>query len=227
MRICITINDVIRNFYKTFEEVYKIYEEEEEIFEENIDNFEYGLIGEDGEVQPISNVNFEKKILNLDGLVDPMYITSKIPFQSEQTFLSFLYEKMAFEINAKTNLSYSDVMKDLNNIILYCSEKGLNVDLVSIEKANSRPATLFFLSREKCKVNNIKFVNDYSEIWEDYNIVITAENYLIENKKNRRKLFKIETDNNIHLKQGISCKNLKEVLNHLKNNDKSRSNQQA
>jgi hypothetical protein len=220
-RIAITINDVIRRYYDTFKEVYNVYLEEEEQFnEEKIDrgdDFEFGELDDEGDIQQITENKIENKILNLEGKVDPMYITSKIELQSKEFFLRFLYEQMSFEIGAKTNVTYKDVINDFHELQNYFNSKGIEVDLVSMEIGNSKPATLFFLSREKCKLNNLRFVSSYEDIWDDYKMIITADNYIIENKPKNRKLFKIETENNKHLKQGKKIKNLKALLNIFKN----------
>jgi hypothetical protein len=220
-RIAITINDVIRRYYDTFKEVYNVYLEEEEHFnEEKIDrgdDFEFGELDDEGDIQQITENKIENKILNLEGKVDPMYITSKIELQSKEFFLRFLYEQMSFEIGAKTNVTYKDVINDFHELQNYFNSKGIEVDLVSMEIGNSKPATLFFLSREKCKLNNLRFVSSYEDIWDDYKMIITADNYIIENKPKNRKLFKIETENNKHLKQGKKIKNLKALLNIFKN----------
>lgn len=215
MRVCITINDVLRRHYQTFKEVYETYLEEELSVEENPD-LTFGELNEDGEVIDIEKVKIERKILNLDGIVDPSYLTTNFEFENAEEFNTFLYQQMAFEIFAKTNATYKTVFDDLHELIAFFTAKNMEVDIVSMEKSNSKPATLFFLSREKCKPTSIKFVDSYAKIWNDYQIVITAENYLIENKRDRRKLSKIETENNRHLEQGIACKNLKEVLNKFK-----------
>ena len=124
---------------------------------------------------------------------------------------------MSFEICAKTNITYKDVINDFHELQSYFNSKGIELDLISMEIGNSKPATLFFLSREKCKLNNLRFVSSYENIWKDYKMIITADNFIIENKPNNKRLLRIETENNKHLKQGKKFKNLKEVTNFIKN----------
>lgn len=218
MRACITINDVLRRHWETFREVYEIYLEEEnqlEEFHENPD-FEFGELQEDDTIKDISFSKVERKILDLDGISDPCGLTTEFAFQNTEEFYNFLYQSMSFEVFAKTNLTYKSVMEDFNNLVNFFESNGIELDIVSMEKGNSKPATLFFLSREKCKPKTVRFVDSYVKIWDDYQIVITADKYLIANKRSRRKLFKIETPQNKDLKAGISCQNLKEVLNKFK-----------
>lgn len=218
MRACITINDVLRRHWETFREVYEIYLEEEnqlEEFHENPD-FEFGELQEDDTIKDISFSKVERKILDLDGISDPCGLTTEFAFQDTEEFYNFLYQSMSFEVFAKTNLTYKSVMEDFNNLVNFFESNGIELDIVSMEKGNSKPATLFFLSREKCKPKTVRFVDSYVKIWDDYQIVITADKYLIVNKRSRRKLFKIETPQNKDLKIGISCQNLKEVLNKFK-----------
>ena len=161
----------------------------------------------------------ERKCLNLSGINDPMYLTSKFEFIDSDNFFDFLYSTMAFEIFAKTAIKYKTAIEDFHNLMTFFKEHGIEVDLVSVEHNNSKPATLFFLSREKCKLNNLRFLSNYEKIWDDYQIVITAEPYIIENKRPRRKLIKIKTPQNEHLSQGIAVDNLQEALKILKNGD--------
>ena len=46
--------------------------------------------------------------------------------------------------------------------------------IISKELNNSKPATLFFLSKLSCKVNTIKFVRDYNDKWKHVDVLITA-----------------------------------------------------
>lgn len=218
MRACITINDVLRRHWETFREVYEIYLDEEnqlEEFHENPD-FEFGELQEDETVKEVSFSKVERKILDLDGISDPCGLTSEFAFENPEEFNNFLYQSMSFEVFAKTNVAYKNAMEDFNNLVNFFESNGIELDIVSMEKGNSKPATLFFLSREKCKPKNIRFVDSYIKIWDEYQIVITADKYLILNKRPRRKLFKIETPQNKDLNFGLSCQNLKDVLNKFK-----------
>lgn len=218
MRACITINDVLRRHWETFREVYEIYLDEEnqlEEFHENPD-FEFGELQEDETVKEVSFSKVERKILDLDGISDPCGLTSEFAFENLEEFNNFLYQSMSFEVFAKTNVAYKNAMEDFNNLVNFFESNGIELDIVSMEKGNSKPATLFFLSREKCKPKNIRFVDSYIKIWDEYQIVITADKYLILNKRPRRKLFKIETPQNKDLNFGLSCQNLKDVLNKFK-----------
>lgn len=224
MKACITVNDVLRRHYKTFTEVYEVYSEEEEMstIDYQNSNYEFGELNSnaefdnvDVEFSELNEIKTEKKILNLDGLVDPMYITSKFEFEDESKFVDFLHFDLAFEIFAKTTATYPNVMLEFLMLQEYFQNKNITLDVVSQQISNSKAATLFFLSREKCKLNNLKFVPNYQNIWRDYQIVITAENYLIETKTSRRKLFQIETENNKHLNRGVKVQTLKEILDYL------------
>lgn len=229
MKVCITINDVIRRFYDTFKEVYEVYQEEESNFENNSEenNFEFGELDESGDIisQDSFNSKIEIKCLNLSGINDPMYLTKTFKFVDAEDFFNFLYNTMAFEIFAKTSTKYKNVIDDFHSLLAFFKSNNVTVDLVSVERGNSKPATLFFLSREKCKLDNLKFVSDYEKIWDEYQIVITSDNYLIENKRPRRKLFLIETDQNKHLNVGVKVKTLKDVLNILTNGNNISTNE--
>lgn len=214
MKIAITINDVIRSFYDTFKQVYQVYQEEEEAFINSLDENDYEFKNLDADGQE-SEVDFtdknEKIILDLHGVYDPMYLTREFQFETKSDFFSFLYSQMAFEIFAKTSISYKDAMMDLHQFQQKCEDHGIELTLLSMERNNSKPATLFFLSREKCKVNNIRFVDSYSEIWKDYDLIVTADNYIAETKPLRKKLILVETKHNTTIKSRNKIKSLSEI----------------
>lgn len=210
MKVAITINDVLRNFYQSFIDYYEIYVMEEESLVESFD-----LDEETGEPVSIFENENEKKLLHLQGWLDPMYLTHNFKFENYEDFYNFLYSKMSFEIFGKASVTYKNVMLDLYELIKLLESKKIEVDLVSLENNNSKPATLFFLSKEKAKFNSLKFVNNYQKLWTDYQIIITADNYLIETKPKRRKLLKIETLQNNKLETQNSFKTLSEVIKYF------------
>ena len=150
-------------------------------------------------------------ILNLHGVYDPIYLTREFKFEFQSEFFSFLYSQMAFEIFAKTPVLYKNAMKDLEKFQKNCEDNSIELTLLSMERNNSKPATLFFLSREKCKVNNIKFVDSYIDIWKDYDVIITADNFIAETKPLRKKLILIETKYNTTIKTRNKIKSLSEI----------------
>lgn len=217
MKVAITINDVMRDFYQSFVDNYQIYEEETkepEIFAESFEEDE-----ETGEPISIfekdSENEKEKVLLHLYGWLDPMYLTHNFKFEDYEDYYNFLYSKMSFEIFGKATVTYKNVMADLHELMRLLESKNIEVDLISLENNNSKPATLFFLSREKAKFNSLKFVNNYQKLWTDYQIIITADNYLIETKPKRRKLLKIETLQNNKLETQNTFKTLSEVIKYF------------
>ena len=49
--------------------------------------------------------------------------------------------------------------------------------IISKELNNSKPSTLFFLSKLSAKINNIVFVRDYKKKWDHVDILITANHH--------------------------------------------------
>lgn len=214
MKIAITINDVLRTFYDTFKQVYEVYEAEEEAFIDSLDENDYEFKDLDADDEE-SEIDFtdknEKIILDLHGAYDPIHLTREFKFEVQSEFISFLYSQMAFEIFAKTSISYKDAMIHLERFQQKCEDNGIELTLLSMERNNSKPATLFFLSREKCKANNIRFVDSYFEIWKDYDLIITADNYIAETKPLRKKLILVETKYNTTIKTRNKIKSLSEI----------------
>lgn len=214
MKIAITINDVIRNFSETFKQVYEVFQEEEESFTQSLEenDYDFKVLDDDGNESDVAFFDKkEKNILDLHGKDDPIYLTKHFEFENKEAFLSFLYSQMAFEIFAKTSLAYKNAMKDLELIQYRAENNGFDLTLLSMERDNSKPATLFFLSREKCKANKIHFVDTYEDIWEDYDVIITADTYIAEIKPKRKKVILVEKEYNKDFKTKHKIKLLSEI----------------
>lgn len=211
MRIAITINDVIRDFTLNFNTLYEDYLlEETELSEtENIDDSDPELknsniieLGENDEV--ISEVGIfekvERKMLNLDGSIDPMYITHSFEFKDVDEFNDMFYGSLALNVNGRNGPINQLSMTQLNKLYFQWEDLGYDVTLISLEKGNSKPATFFFLCKEKCQVNKIRFYQDYAEVWEDYDQIITADDYIIEKAPKNKTCYKVLTQFNKDMK---------------------------
>jgi hypothetical protein len=173
MEIFININGVIRNLIQKFEYHYN---EEFLLSEfENENNFEYGV---------------SKPILNND-------ISNSFKFQSIDEFEFFTFIEYPIEIFGHAGLSYPTAVSDLNKLMFEYS--GHNFTVVSIdERGKSKPATLFFLSKNGFLGNNIRFIRseDIEKEWEKCDVWITDDKKVIDTKPENKIAIKFNTPHN-------------------------------
>jgi len=154
MKIGITIDGVVRDFITKFELVYDKY---------------YPVIDEEtGE-----NISIERDIKDLE-LYKYFKFSGDTPSQEKTELNKFMYVDASLEIfghAGEVKLNSVEYLNQLHNLI---EDMGHTPIIISKELNNSKPATLFFLSKLSCKVNSIKFVRDYKDKWNHVDVLITA-----------------------------------------------------
>jgi len=160
MEIYISIDGVIRNTIQKFDYHYnEAFLADDVIFEEDAVSFEYGV------TEPIQNDN----------------LLNSYKFQSKEEFENFLFIEYPIEIFGHAGLSYSTTFSDLHKILFDNPEH--NFTLVGLDElGKSKPATLFFLSKNGYLGNNIKFIktNDIKDCWNKCDVWITDNKKIID-----------------------------------------------
>ena len=196
MKIGITIDGVIRDFITKFEQVYDKY---------------YPVIDEEtGE-----NIVIERDIKDLD-LLKYFKFSGDSVNEEIVELNKFLYVDASLEIfghAGEVKLNSIEHLNQLHNII---EDMGHTPIIISKELNNSKPATLFFLSKFSTKVNNIIFVRDYEEKWEHVDILITASPQTLETKPNGKVSIKVINTYNKHNDSDYTIVDLKEILDDKK-----------
>jgi hypothetical protein len=206
MEIYLSIDGVIRNTIQKFDYHYKEGYLNSEF--ENENNFEYKVI------EPIQNDN----------------ILLSYQFQSIEEFEYFLYIEYPIEIFGHAGLSYSTTFTELNRLIYDNPEH--NFTLVGLnELGKSKPASLFFLSKNGFLGNNIKFIKskDISDEWNKCDIWITDSKEIINLCPENKEVIKFNTTYNTHFTHIKEISKLSEIkepwLKFLENSTTLISNQ--
>ena len=192
MEIYININGVLRNFIQKFEYHYK---KEFQYEDENAENngFDYNII------YPINN----DKLL------------SSFKFHSKKEFENFIFVEFPLEIFGHAGISYLTVMTDLNRLMYENPQHNFTVIGID-EMGKSRPATLFFLSKNGFLGNNIKFIrsDDIKTEWEKCDLWITDSKNILKQKPSDKKSILFETDYNkkIRIDKKHKIKTLKNLI---------------
>jgi len=184
MEIFVSIDGVLRNTIQKFDYHYKDYYLNTESTEE--ETFDYGINN-----SPISI----KNLLN------------SYRFQSIDEFNRFLYFDFPIEIYGHAGLSYNHAATDFNKLIF--ENPDINFTIIGLsEKGKSKPASLFFLSKNGIICDNIKFSNpeNIDNLWKKCDLWITDDIDIIKKCPKNKKVIKFNTfyNNDFTNKQEIN-----------------------
>jgi hypothetical protein len=187
MRIGISINGVIRDFIPKFESIYDKY-----------------FPVDEGEETPKRNIN----TLNL---------LEHFVFTGGTTELNnFMYVEAALEIFGHAGEVKLNAVEHLNQLHNLIEDMGHTPIIISKELNNSKPATLFFLSKLSAKINNIVFIRDYNKKWEHVDILITANPTALNTKPTGKISIKVIKEYNKDNNSDYTIVDLKELLDNKK-----------
>jgi len=187
MKIGITIDGVVRDFITKFELVYDKY---------------YPVIDEEtGE-----NKEIERDIKDLD-------LLSHFEFTGGTKDLNkFMYVDASLEIFGHAGEVKLNSVEHLNQLHNMIEDMGHTPIIISKELNNSKPATLFFLSKLSCKVSTIKFVRDYKDKWDYVDVLITASPDTLLTKPSEKVSIKVINTYNKNCNSDYTIVDLKEIL---------------
>jgi hypothetical protein len=144
--------------------------------------------------------------------VKSLNLTEHFKFQNNEEYFSFLYEDFPMEIFGHAPSTEISTFYDLNSIY-YDLRDQHDFIVVSDEIGKSKPATLFFLSKFGCEIERVIFFNTYTvdSMWNDIDILLTANPNLLLNHPKDKKLIKYETEYNENVMVENKIKKIKEL----------------
>jgi len=189
MEVYVSIDGVLRNTLQKFDYHYKDYFLNTET--ESEETFEYGLK---------DNPSSIKGILNTYN------------FQSEEEYKKFLYFDFPIEIFGHAGLSYSHAATDFNTMLFDNPDVTFTIVGLS-EKGKSKPASLFFLSKNGILCDNVKFSNydEINNLWSNCDLWITDDETVISMCPKNKSVIKFNTYYNNHFTNKIEINKLNEI----------------
>jgi hypothetical protein len=190
MRIAIDVNGVLRNTIEKIEQTYQKFMIDKIEGLESEDTFKYEMN------LPVKSIN----------------IQDHFSFQNDEEAYSFLYEEFPMEIFGHAQSSEYTTFNDLNDVYINMRSNHEFL-IVSNEIGRSKPATLFFLSKFGCQLEKIKFysVSTIESMWDEMDILITANPDLLKNFPTEKRIIKFETEYNEHINCDHSISSIKEL----------------
>lgn len=132
--------------------------------------------------------------------------------EEDDTLDNFLYEESSLEIFGHSDEIRLNTISHLNTLNSRIKELGHKLEIVSIEFANSKPSTLFFLSKTGCKLDRIRFVGSPEEMWSESDVIITANPEVLKVKPNNKITIKVDCDYNKNSSSDYSVEKIKDIL---------------
>lgn len=188
MKIGVEINGVLRDTLKKISEVYEKWFIENPFKEE--EEFKYEIISE----------------------LKSLEISKHLKFKDDDELYNFLYKEFTMEIFGHAGSVEYSGMNDLNDFYLDMRENH-DVIIVSDEIGKSKPASLFFLSKFGCLVENVKFYSEstINSLWSSVDVLLTANPNLLLNHPDSVTIIKYETFYNQNIESTYSIKTIKEL----------------
>jgi len=158
MRIAVDINGVLRDTLTKIQQVYERWYIDNQIKQED-ESFEYEIIS------PLTSLE----------------IREHLKFKDDDELYDFLYVDHTMEIFAHSPSAEMNTFVDFNEFYLE-NRDNHDILLVSDEIGKSKPATLFFLSKNGFLGNNIKFIKtkNIEDNWKQCDVWITDNKKIID-----------------------------------------------
>jgi hypothetical protein len=144
-----------------------------------------------------------------------------LKFETEEELLEWMYVECPMEIFGNGLALKDNIFNTLNGFYKDFRDEH-EIIIVSEEIEKSKSATLFFLAKYGCLIDNIKFFglnSFYDNVWEEVDMLITNDARLLLNKPEKKETIKIENKFNKEIDSDFTISELEQIfdLNIFKN----------
>jgi hypothetical protein len=205
MKIAIDLNGVIRDIFLKSEQVYTKYfleegsneinsyydsEKEEWVSKLNGDDFEYGLN------LPVTSMN----------------LIEHFKFKNNEDLYDFFYIDFPMQIFGHSPSISGNTFNILNDLYVDLRDEN-ELTIISDEIGKSKPATLFFLSKYGCLIENINFYSKVTieKIYDSFDIIVTSNPDLLLLDSIDKKIIKVKTTYNSEFKSEYEINDISEL----------------
>tara|TARA_B100000963_G_C22313896_1_gene531242 strand:+ start:75 stop:680 length:606 start_codon:yes stop_codon:yes gene_type:complete len=163
---------------------------------------------------------YEKYIGELDieeNPVDSFDLIKHFKFETVDDMNKFLFMEASLEVFGHADQLHENLMAQLNMFLMDIKdEEEHEIIITSKEVAKSIPSTYFFLSKLGCRADKIIFVSKYEDIWDNIDLLITANPKALETKPNEKISVKVNSSYN---KTSGSDFELDSIIDFIKDGD--------
>ena len=209
--LAISIDGVTRDLYNQFDTWYrKAFIVNDSIVEMD-DNYKYLESKSSNEEDELALQRIIDEKINLP--LDTFDLLNHYQFENREELEKFMYINYSFQIFASAN-SFPKSMDSINFLQIFGDTTGLfDVVLFAKCKETSISSTYHFLAKNACKIRNVKFIEEYEDIWKDSDVVITDCPEVLETKPKNKKSIKINHMYNSYSDSNYSFDSILEIKN--------------
>jgi len=216
MKIGISVNGTLRDFFGRIETTHTKYFNPEDGQEVQVKDYDLEkwlwfpkeeVVRKEMEFNP----NFNVKEFLADENSENQLVEV---VDDEITVEDFVYDKCCLEIFGYANGSIDGAVQSINELELHLKMIGKNHDIIitSREAGRSVPATLFFLSKTGCMIQDIKFTMGTTDCWQFVDVMITDHPEILNSKPEGKKVIKIEKPFNQEISADYTIRSVKELV---------------
>lgn len=213
MKIGISINGVLRDFFGQVEKTHTKYFNPEDLQEVKIRDYNLEewvkfpkeeIVRNEIEFNP----NFDERefLKNEDELQETEQVSD-----DEITVDDFIYDKCCLEIFGYADENEDGAVQVINDLDLMSIGKH-ELIITSREAGRSVPATLFFLSKTGCMIQNIRFTLGTTDCWKHVDCMITDHPEILNSKPEGKFTIKVGKNFNMDIPSDYTVNTIKELV---------------
>jgi hypothetical protein len=210
MKIGVSVDNVLRDYFGQIENTFQKYfaKEEDEPIEVKDYDLEKWVVFPEEEVKQ-AEVTFDPNF-NEDSFFEDKSEVTLTDVKTKVTLDEFMYEKCTLEIFGYANEITSSVVETLNSLIT--DNPSHEFIVITREGGLAIPSTLFFLSKTRCTCPNIKFVTEYNKVWDHVDVMVTDHPEILKSKPENKVSIIIDKEFNKDINQKRArIKTIKEI----------------
>ena len=216
MKVGISINGVLRDFFGRIENIHTKYfnpedGQEVQVKDYNLEKWLWFPKEEIVRKEMEFNPNFDMKEFLADENSDNHLVEV---VDDEITVEDFVYDKCCLEIFGYADEIVDGAVQSVNDLELHLKMTGKEHKMIitSREAGRSVPSTLFFLSKTGCMIQDIKFTMGTTDCWEFVDIMVTDHPEILNSKPEGKKVIKIEKPFNQEIPADYTVKSVRELV---------------
>jgi hypothetical protein len=209
--LAIGIDGVVRDVYTQFDTWYRKAFIKNDSLVQMDDNFRYVESPEETEEDVLALQRMIDEKINLP--LDTYDLLNHYQFDTREEFEKFFYTDYSFQIFASA-LAFPKSMDSVNFLQIFGdSTEMFDVVLFAKCKDTSIVSTYHFLAKHACKIRNIQFVNEYEDIWDKADVVISDCPEIFETKPENKLSIKINHMYNEYSNSDYSFDSINDIKN--------------
>ena len=191
-RIGIEVNGVLRDTFGKFRQLYE---------KHMIENYESENANQTFTMDMSGNTSLDdvedEFTYEIIEPIDTFELKNHFKFKSDEELYDFMFEDFPMQLFGHAGSTETFTFNDLNNFYTKNRDE-FEIFIVSDEIGKSKPATLFFLSKFGCLVENIKFYSNSTldNMWDSIDLLLTSNPNLLTTHPDKKVLVQYVTDYN-------------------------------